>query len=771
MNELLTGHSINYPPPPYPGAQAGSPEIDLKDFSVMLRRRRWVILPIVLLCLGAAYLWTLNTPKTWRAEAQLQLVPQEIFSNITQTNNNAAPPPPESMETQVAMIQSSAMAERTLDQLKNDSLMHGGTSDTGFTMDGIEDAVKVTNPLDSTLLDVTADGSDPVQARTLANAVANAFVVWKRDNAQRDIRSAEESLKFRAAKAQTQMQDAERQEMQFKQSHHLANVPAEQLAAIQANEQSDASISSLKQDLLSQQARLTELEARLAAANAAVHSPNGVPDANLVLNLQAKLKDLQTERANDALIYTKDYPGVLPEMDAKIKTVQAQLDRALSSAGNDAAPSLEIRNNLVSQTTEARVNLVQTQAHLNAAVQASQALQQTVSGLPGIQMQYAQLDRDTELAVTLYTQLQANLNAIRLDRDRVSGNVQLIQSAFVPSLPYKPNLKTNMLLGLALGLLLSLCVVMLLEHLDQRVQTLDEVRALIAGPIIGMLPRTPRAYMTALAKGRQLPEFEEAFSLVRVNLAYVQHHAMLREDAPQQTILVTSALPGEGKSVAAAQLARSMAAAGKTVILVDANLRHPAQDSLFPAGRTGGLADVLAGTMTLEEAISTTAIEGLSVLPAGESTQNPTVLLSHTRLAEIMDSLRFKAEVLILDGPDCSFVADTLLLTTYADCLMHVVRMGFADMDTLHNASLALQATGKKVMVLANGLTPAQQRAFRSRFSYAALSAGPAENPVVPAKFDQALMVGRPHDLVFSNSSAHNSLETPSDAPDAAEPA
>jgi len=143
------------------------------------------------------------------------------------------------------------------------------------------------------------------------------------------------------------------------------------------------------------------------------------------------------------------------------------------------------------------------------------------------------------------------------------------------------------------------------------------------------------------------------------------------------------------------------------------------------------------------------------------------VLLSHPRLAEIMDSLRAKADVLIIDAPDCSSVADTLLLTAHADCLMQVVRMNFGDMDTLHNASLALHATGKKVTVLANCLTRSQQRVFRSRFSYAALSS-PVERHALPAKFDQTLVVNRPQDLLYANSAAHKSLETDGEIPETA---
>ncbi len=250
-------------------------------------------------------------------------------------------------------------------------------------------------------------------------------------------------------------------------------------------------------------------------------------------------------------------------------------------------------------------------------------------------MQYAQLSQNADLATTLYTSLQAALNVTRLQKDQVSGNVQITQGAVLGYLPVKPRMEIDVLLGVALGSFLSLCLVMLLEQLDQRVRTLDEVRALVSGPIIGMLPQISRKRMTALAQGLMLPEFEEPFSLVRVNLPYVMRHAMMRENLQHQTILVTSAVPGEGKSVTASQLARSMAESGKSVILVDANLRRPVQSFLFHTGETRGLANVLAGELALDEAIATSDVEGLSILHSGESRQNPTSLLSGPRLGPL----------------------------------------------------------------------------------------------------------------------------------------
>jgi succinoglycan biosynthesis transport protein ExoP len=749
--------------------QPNNPEMGMKDFMAVLRRRIWVILPILLLCLAGAYEWTLRTPPTWRAETTLKLVPHAVPSGNSLGGVQAQAD--ESIETQLGLIKSSEMARRTLYQLKNEALVKGDSSTSvGFTQDEIQDAVKVTNPADSALLYITADATNREQARLLANAVAHAFAIWKQDDAQKAIKQSQKNLTEKVTKAKTQLDQADQKETQFKQAHHLADLGQEEKTAIEQQAASDATVLMLNAELASAASRLQNLDTLLRRADAAVSSPNGVPDDAFVQRLQSDLSQLKSKRADAGAQYTYSFPGTptlpsLATLDAQIKDTQRQLDRALKAATNHASPSLAAHGALSQEDAEARVQYGQTQAKLAQALQAQQTYQQTVQGMPGLENRYDQLHRASVEAERIYTSYNEALSATKLESDQVSGNIQIEQGAIAPFLPYKPNLKTNLLLGLALGTLLSLGLVMLLEQMDQRVRTLDEVRALVSGPIIGMLPRTSRGQMNALAQGRLLPQFEEAFSLVRVNLSYVMRHSMMREQVQHQTILVTSAVPGEGKSVTAAELARSMAEAGKSVILVDANLRRPSQNILFQTGETGGLTDVLSGQLPLDEAIATSNVENLSILNSGVSNQNPTVLLSQPRLASVMEELRYKADVVIVDAPDCTSVADTLLLTAHADCLLHVVRAGFIDMETLHNASLALHATGKKVTVLANGLSRPQQRAFKSRFAYAALSSNQSETPALPQTFEKTMVMNRSRDLVFSKS-AHKSLENPEGTPE-----
>lgn len=755
--------------------QPNNPEMGMKDFVTVLRRRFWVILPLLLLCVAGAYAvtmgtpWTAGIPKAYRAESELMLI-QRAPSSSGDPADAASAQAASPIETEVALIQNRAMAQRTADYMKNNAIITGQVQDTAaLSQDEVQGAVKVTNPTDSNLLVVTADASTPAQARDLAEAVARSFVQYKKDLATRDVTLAQDDLAKKVLRAQRAKDTAIQKETDFKRANHLSDLDAKDKALNDQLYSSNAAVTGLNQKLAGASANAAELDRQLRLADAAIRSHPDVADEAGTQAIQVELNRLKQQRAQAGSQYTSDFPGApgipsLRDLDAQIKAKQAQFNGSKLASTSDTAPTLATHAALASADNAAHTEVVATQQELASAVQAQATSQQQVEGIPSLQQQYDQLSLKRQLATQLYTRYQASLDASKLQRDLISGNVTIAQHADAPLLPFKPNLKTNLMLGLALGALLSLGLVMLLEQTDQRVRTLDEVRALVSGPIIGMLPRTSRGQMNALAQGRLLPQFEEAFSLVRVNLSYVTRSSMMREQVQHQTILVTSAVPGEGKSVTAAELARSMAQSGKSVILVDANLRRPSQNLLFQTGETGGLTDVLSGQLPLDEAIATSNVENLSILNSGVSTQNPTVLLSQPRLASVMEALRFKADVVIIDAPDCTSVADTLLLTAHADCLLQVVRAGAVDMETLHNASQALLATGKKVTVLANGLTRPQQRAFRSRFAYAAL-ASQNDAPALPQTFEKTMVMNRSHDLVFSKS-AHPSLENPEGTPE-----
>jgi capsular exopolysaccharide synthesis family protein len=271
--------------------------------------------------------------------------------------------------------------------------------------------------------------------------------------------------------------------------------------------------------------------------------------------------------------------------------------------------------------------------------------------------------------------------------------------------------------------------------------------------------------MKRLSHGGAVLHVHDAAMLARVNLQLMMHRAGRDVMSPQQVILLTSAAPREGKSFAASQLARSIAATGNRVVLVDANLRNPAQTALFDVAPEAGLAEVLYGQLSVKEALKPSGYDNLSLLHGGTVAGNPTDLLASSNLGDLISDLRQHADTIIIDAPDCNTVSDTVLLARHSDVLIQVIGIDRVTDDTMMETAIAIHASGKTNAFLIN-LSPRQRRnrilASRSIFhAFAALSApqnGQSPNSTWPslAKHIRTAEVEPAREIILAKGSKTN---------------
>jgi capsular exopolysaccharide synthesis family protein len=345
-------------------------------------------------------------------------------------------------------------------------------------------------------------------------------------------------------------------------------------------------------------------------------------------------------------------------------------------------------------------------------------------------MQYARLARNADLSRQLEASLQAAVNRVRVSGDLVSGNVTMASEAVMPEAPFFPNRERNLLFGGMLGLGLAIILGFIRENSDHCVRRIQHVRRLSPVPIIGTLPMMTRRQLRALESGEAPAQALEAYSLARANLAMAARDALKSSLAPPalsdghdahsraQVILVTSAVPGEGKSLTSAYMARSLALSGRTVVLVDADMRRPAMNRLFNTAETSGLADVLIGRIPVGEAIVRSDTENLFVVHSGTPSRNPSELLSRPQVPEVIDSLRDIADIVIIDTPACAAVADGLLLAHHTDCIVQVVGLSKVNEEILIETTTALQSAGPKVLTYFVNRTPRESRRNHTSYYY-----------------------------------------------------
>ncbi|HZT44234.1 MAG TPA: polysaccharide biosynthesis tyrosine autokinase [Chthonomonadaceae bacterium] len=673
--------------------------ISAGDVARILWRRLWIVALIMMVSVGTAAYVSKHTPKRWRADASVILIQRATTVTPTAQASYTAPMI-ETPETQLALLQSYAMAGRSLAYLKNQALAKGQSGDDlNLTPDDLQKAITISNPKDTNILDVQVEAGSRERAEQLANAVCLAFVQWKKDVAKQDVEDMTNSLQVRADRAKAEMQAAERRETAFKNSHHLVDVSTQQKDALQQYLTRETDVATEQQELVSDEARLKSLGDRLQTLDTQIKNGTGVRDDSLVLSLQQQLSASEIERANMAQKYTPAYPGVLPELDARIADIKQRLAKAVQGTLDNKKPSLQAQGALFEDYKKAQTDVIYQRAKVGVAIKLRDDLKSQLAGLPQTSQQYASLVRDADMASSLYTSLQSTLNAARLDKDMATGNVQMAQYAFAPEQPFRPDHIRDVLFGAAIGLFLSLVSVLLLEQSDRRIRDIESARRALSGPIVGALPEMSRAEMRDLLAGEPLPLAVESYSLTRANLALALRSVALAESWQHPILMITSAIPGEGKSLTAAELARSMARTGKHVILVDADMRRPSQNRLFRTAEPHGLADVLSGDMSLEEALVAGDVENLSILHSGTPRRNPTELISLPQMKETLEALRGEADVVIVDTPAAATVADALLLAPHVDCVLHVVGVGLVDEGVVQETSEALNAAAPKAMV------------------------------------------------------------------------
>jgi capsular exopolysaccharide synthesis family protein len=256
------------------------------------------------------------------------------------------------------------------------------------------------------------------------------------------------------------------------------------------------------------------------------------------------------------------------------------------------------------------------------------------------------------------------------------GNInflRVVEVAARPSSPFSPNVSMNVMLASVIGLVLAVGGIFLIEYLDDTVKTSEDVRRASGLPTLGLISRiSGKQYPDKLIALRQpLSPIVEGYRVLRTNLLYAS------PDKPLKTIMVTSPNAGEGKSVTLANLAVVIAQSGRSVILVDTDMRRPVVHTIFSVSNRRGLSDaILESPESVFDFLQDTGVQNLRVLCSGGLPPNPPELLGSSRMKEVIDKLKSAADVVLFDSPPAQVVSDALILGPAVDGVLLIHDVG-----------------------------------------------------------------------------------------------
>jgi capsular exopolysaccharide synthesis family protein len=308
-----------------------------------------------------------------------------------------------------------------------------------------------------------------------------------------------------------------------------------------------------------------------------------------------------------------------------------------------------------------------------------------------------------------------------------SNTIRIVDPARAPVFPSHPNVPRNMLIGFLFGLTAGIALAFVQEMLDNTVKTPEEVTYLTALPALGMIPLNKRLTekaakaaragnghgSTSLARKDTWRDEVELVSHSRPKSEIAEAYRALRTSillsglgAPPRCILVTSALPQEGKTTTAINIAIVLAQKGGRVLLVDADMRRPSIHTKLALRARGGLSTLLTGSDTLGNVlVNSTEVPNLHVLPAGPPPPHPAELLGSSVMKSFIAEWREKFDHVIIDSPPCLSVTDAVLLSVEVDAVALVLRSGQTPKDAIRRArNLLFQVQAKVLGVVVNAV-------------------------------------------------------------------
>jgi capsular exopolysaccharide synthesis family protein len=327
-------------------------------------------------------------------------------------------------------------------------------------------------------------------------------------------------------------------------------------------------------------------------------------------------------------------------------------------------------------------------------------------------IQYIITRQEADDSRTLYEDLLKRLKEAGILQGLKSNTITVVDQALIPTVPTKPNVPLYLAASLAFGLFLGGAGVLVADTLDNTIQDVSAIEHM-GLPLLGVLPRFDnkgRRAMEVLANPKS--RYSETVRNLRSVLTRVKNAA------PSQVILITSAIPGEGKTTLSMNLAATFVQQGRTVLLLEADMRRPAiRASMGLPGRSG-LSRMLAGESSENAIFAHPQMPGLYLLPEGSIPAFPSELLESDRMRELLTALRQEFDVIVIDAPPVLPVADARVLSEMADVTVQVVRLGVTTKTALIRAHDLLTAYAKRPVGIVLNAVVEGSSAYHDYYGY-----------------------------------------------------
>ncbi len=707
------------------GTSAGTQ--DLLEYWAIFKRRRGIISLSVAAVLTATLIGSFLVTPQYRSTVTVQIERQspEIL-NIRELGSldNSFAAYADFYQTQYKILSSDAIARKTVERLGlvSHPLFEAGESAPGLysrirsLLPGtgtkvardpedvaaarLQARLEIAPVRNSHLVQVSWIAPDAELAARIANAVVDAYIGFNIESSYQTSDQASEFLVDQIGALKKEIADLEAKLQGYGESKRI----------VSADDASNITMRALSDIAVKRTEARTVLAAKEAAYRAALATPAAaLPEAQkseLIARLKQEYASYEAEYSEKSKVFKDEWPG-MQQLRSKMEQAKSRLDleveeigtnvrRAAESEYKQALEEVRGLSDLLDHQQSDAQTLKRDAVEFKSMLSDVQKKRETLDGL---------MKRQNEMMLT--TRLK--------DLDATSSNIRVVDRARPAPSPFRPNKKLNLALGLLVGLGLGVAGALFLEYVDNTIATPAEIERLVKLPVLAAIPHhgggpgfAARRAEPALAETVDLVAFRDRGASASEAYRELRTAILLSNPGhPPRQIMVTSALPEDGKSSTAINLAIVLAQAGRRVLLVDADLRRPRLHRVFDLDASRGLSVYLSGLeadpLTL---IQRTAIDGLDVLVSGPVPPDPSELLDSSTFASMggrfIDS---GYDHVLYDSPPALAVADPVIVSSVTEATIVVARAGRTPRESLQRAVAKLVQAGKRpIGVVVNDL-------------------------------------------------------------------
>ena len=516
----------------------------------------------------------------------------------------------------------------------------------------------------SSLVNISYTSNAAGWSAQIANAWPVEFIGAAMDRTIGSTADARQELEKRLQDIRLKLEQSERNLIAFGNAHNIITLGAAKDANGRTEEPRTlvaSNLEALNQALVQARADRIAAESRLGPGSANAEALQ----SGALGSLRAKRADLVADRERLLVQFEPAYPAV--------KAVQRGIDVLDTAIAQENGRYGSAQRSKFAETRQREQMLDSQVASLKGEYLSQQ--QNTI--------QYNILQRDVDTNRQLYDALLQRYKEVGVVGTVAANNVAIVDAAKTPSAPSGPNLPRNLAIALFASLLICGLLVFVLEQLDEVIRDPAQIEPLLHVPMLGIVPLIEGEPVGELEKPRS--DIAEAYFSIQSVMALTTSHGF------PKTLEVTSAKPGEGKSISALALAMSLGRTGKSVLLVDADMRSPSVHTLVGGENAHGLSNMLAGEDNLLSYLQPTEYKGVTVLSSGPLPPSAAELLNSDRLEQVIAIMLNNYDHVIFDAPPMLGLADSQLLCRAVEGAVFVIEAQQTSTRVIQRAMQRLQ--------------------------------------------------------------------------------